>query len=171
DCAYAPLRLEDAPSLGAAQMDRLWQLYTPNKALGLTGIRAAYAIAPLGADTTPLQALCPSWPVGAHGAAMLEAWCQPGVQQWLAQSLQTLRAWKARQVAMLEDMGWACLPSEANFFCARPPWDDLPRSLHSLRGKGIKLRDTTSFGLPGLVRLGVLPPAAQDTLARAIMQI
>ena len=171
DCAYAPLRLSGAPSLDAAQMDRLWQLYTPNKALGLTGIRAAYAIAPLGVDTTPLQALCPSWPVGAHGVAMLEAWCQPGVQQWLAQSLQTLRTWKARQVAMLEDMGWACLPSEANFFCARPPWDDLPRSLHSLRGKGIKLRDTTSFGLPGLVRLGVLPPAAQDTLARAIMQI
>ena len=71
---------------------------------------------------------------------------------------------------MLEDMGWACLPSEANFFCARPPWDDLPRSLHSLRGEGIKLRDTTSFGLPGHVRLGVLPPAAQDTLARAITQ-
>ena len=170
DCAYAPLRLEDAPSLGAAQMDRLWQLYTPNKALGLTGIRAAYAIAPLGADTAPLQALCPSWPVGAHGVALLQVWCSPASQQWLAQSLPTLRVWKARQIALLQSLGWVCLPSEANFFCARPAVGGVPQMLHTLRGQGIKLRDATSFGLPGHVRLGVLPPAAQDTLARAITQ-
>jgi histidinol-phosphate aminotransferase len=33
-----------------------------------------------------------------------------------------------------------------------------------LRTQGIKLRDATSFGLPGWVRLGVLPPQAQDAL-------
>ena len=168
DCAYAPLRLEGAPSLGAAQRDMLWQLYTPNKALGLTGIRAAYAIAPVGADTAPLRALCPSWPVGAHGVALLQAWCSPASQQWLAQSLSTLRVWKARQMALLETLGWVCLPSAANFFCARPGLTDLPRSLQRLRSHGIKLRDAASFGLPGHVRLGVLPPAAQDVLARAI---
>ena len=171
DCAYAPLRLAGAPSLDAVQMDRLWQLYTPNKALGLTGIRAAYAIAPLGADTAPLLALCPSWPVGAHGVALLQAWCSPASQQWLAQSLPTLRAWKARQMALLTSLGWVCLPSEANFFCARPAIDGAPQMLHRLRGHGIKLRDATSFGLPGHVRLGVLPPAAQDALAQAIKQL
>ena len=168
DCAYAPLRLEGAPSLGAAQREMLWQLYTPNKALGLTGIRAAYAIAPVGADTAPLLALCPSWPVGTHGVALLQAWCSPASQQWLAQSLPTLRVWKTRQMALLETLGWVCLPSAANFFCARPGLTDLPRSLQRLRSHGIKLRDATSFGLPGHVRLGVLPPAAQDVLARAI---
>jgi histidinol-phosphate aminotransferase len=35
----------------------------------------------------------------------------------------------------------------------------------TLRTQGIKLRDATSFGLPGWVRLGVLPPVAQDALA------
>ena len=34
----------------------------------------------------------------------------------------------------------------------------------ALRTQGIKLRDVTSFGLLGWVRLGVLPPAAQDAL-------
>ncbi|WP_394789986.1 aminotransferase class I/II-fold pyridoxal phosphate-dependent enzyme [Rhodoferax sp.] len=167
DCAYSPLRLEGRPSLNAGQLDRVWQMWTPNKALGLTGIRAAYAIAPLGADTAALQALCPSWPVGAHGVALLQAWCQPASQQWLAQSLETLRNWKARQLILCRTLGWVCLPSVANFFCARPGGDDLPQRLLRLRERGIKLRDAASFGLPGYVRLGVLPPLAQDALGMA----
>ena len=168
DCAYAPLRLESTPSLDAAQMDRVWQLWTPNKALGLTGIRAAYAIAPLGANTAPLQALSPSWPVGAHGVAMLQAWCGAASQDWLAQSLPVLRDWKNRQIALCTRWGWHCLPSTANFFCAQPPTHGLPQLLARLRAQGIKLRDAASFGLPGHVRLGVLPPPAQYALAQAV---
>ena len=165
DCAYEPLRLQGTSSLNAAQRDRVWQLWTPNKALGLTGVRAAYAIAPLGAQerVAALERLCPSWPVGAHGVAMLQTWVQPEAQAWLAASLHTLRDWKARQITLLEQLGWHCLPSEANFFCARPPAMD---ALTPLRLAGIKLRDATSFGLPGHVRLGVLAPQAQEALAQ-----
>lgn len=168
DCAYAPLRLEGTPSLNAARLNRVWQLWTPNKALGLTGIRAAYAIAPLHADTAALQALCPSWPVGAHGVALLQAWCRPASQQWLAQTLPLLRDWKQRQIVQCESQGWACLPSSANFFCARPQAGDLLPLLARLRARGVKLRDADSFGLSGHVRLGVLPPGAQDALAHAL---
>ena len=167
DRAYEPLRLSGQPSLTDDQLAQVWQLWTPNKALGLTGVRAAYAIAPLGAEETvaALERLCPSWPVGAHGVAMLQAWVQPDVQAWLASSLLTLRDWKARQIDLLQALSWHCLPSEANFFCARPaPGCDLT----PLRAAGIKLRDATSFGLPGHVRLGVLPPDAQDALALAL---
>ena len=38
---------------------------------------------------------------------------------------------------------------------------------YRLRAQGIKLRDCASFGLPGTVRLGVLPPASQAALERA----
>lgn len=171
DGAYAPLRLSGAPSLTDLQRGRVWQLYSPNKALGLTGVRAAYAIAPLEADAAvmALERLCASWPVGAHGVAMLQAWVQPDVQAWLAQSLQTLAAWKDRQIQGLQRLGWMTLPSDANFFCARPADGDLAAELHRWRTQhGIKLRDTTSFGLPGCVRLGVLPPVAQDALQAAI---
>ena len=170
DCAYEPLRLQGASSLSAAQRDRVWQLWTPNKALGLTGVRAAYAIAPLGAQTlvAALARLCPSWPIGAHGVAMLQAWVQPEVQAWLAHSLHTLRDWKARQITLLQTLGWHCLPSEANFFCARPPE---MAALTPLRQAGIKLRDATSFGLPGHVRLGVLAPQAQDALVQAVKMV
>jgi histidinol-phosphate aminotransferase len=40
--------------------------------------------------------------------------------------------------------------------------------VNALREAGIKLRDATSFGLPGHVRLGVLPPDAQDALQVAL---
>ncbi len=168
DLAYAPLRLEGTPSLSAEQRNRsrAWQMWTPNKAMGLTGIRAAYAIAPEQADAGLLQRIdsqAPSWPLGTHGVALLDAWVSDAAQQWLAQSLQTLREWKRLQREVCESLGWECLASDANFFCART---DRPYSAlaEALRAEGIKLRDCASFGLPGLVRVGVLPFASQRAL-------
>ena len=176
DRAYEPLRLSGTPGWTDARLANVWQLWTPNKALGLTGVRGAYVIAPQGAQETvaALERLGASWPVGAHGVAMLQAWVQPKVQAWLTESLQTLIAWKARQVEMLLAMGWQCRPSDANFLCARPSDFDessapvrLQATLLGLRAAGIKLRDATSFGLPGYVRASVQPPAAQDALKMA----
>ncbi len=176
DRAYEPLRLGAASTLSPLQLQTTWQLWTPNKALGLTGVRAAYAIAPLDQadNAAALEQLCPSWPVGAHGEAMLQAWVGNEAQDWLAASLNTLREWKARQISVCESLGWKCLPSEANFFCAQPALPaglSLQQALAALRAQGIKLRDTTSFGLPGHVRLGVQPPAVQDALHNAWQQL
>lgn len=170
DRAYEPLRLSGACSFATAALERVWQLWSPNKALGLTGVRAAYAIAPAGAQCAAdqLEALAPSWPIGSHGVAMLRAWCEPSVHAWLAQSGATLRDWKARQAAMCESLGWSVLASDANFFAARVA--GLPHRLPLLRERGIKLRDCASFGLPGHVRLGVQPPAAQDALREAWLE-
>ena len=175
DRAYEPLRLGAAITLTAAQLRTVWQLWTPNKALGLTGVRAAYAIAPhQSPDAAAMEARCPSWPIGAHGVAMLQAWTSTAAQSWLAGSLSTLREWKARQLALCESMGWTNLPGDANFFCTKPaltPGLGLPEALGRLREQGIKLRDATSFGLPDHVRLGVLAPAAQDALHNAWLHI
>ena len=169
DMAYAPLRLEGVP----ASVQGWWQLWTPNKALGLTGVRAAYAVAPPSADESFLQtlhALAPSWPIGAHGVAMLESWTEPQVRQWLDDCLPVLREWKRRQRLLCESLGWRCLHSDASFFCAAPcAEDDLPQLLRQLRAAhGIKLRDAASLGLPGHVRVNVLPPASQDALHLAL---
>ena len=133
-------------------------------------MRAAYAIAPLGADAdvAVLNALAPSWPVGAHGVAMLESWVQSATQRWLADCLAVLRDWKAQQQALCAELGWTVLPgSQANYFCARLHAPDVPSALLQLRDHGVQLRDCRSFGLPGVVRLGVLPPAAQPALRGA----
>lgn len=169
DRAYEPLRLQGLCSLDASQLDAVWQLWTPNKALGLTGVRAAYAIAPRHAEAlgSQMQALAPSWVIGTHGVALLQSWTTPSVQAWLRASLDILRVWKQRQIDLCETLGWQVLPSEANYFLARPDSMDLPNDLSALRTKGIKCRDATSFGLPGWVRLGVLGPGSQDALALA----
>lgn len=173
DCAYAPLRLEPAGTgrHGPAMPPNAWQLWTPNKALGLTGVRGAYAIAPehaWPADVAALRSLAPSWPIGAHGVAMMMAWVDPAVQAWLAGSLETLRGWKAQLLQACEAMAWAVHPgSQANYLVARPPVADIAPWLQGLRGQGIKLRDCASFGLPGRVRLGVLPPASVAALREA----
>lgn len=168
DRAYEPLRLEGEPTLDQETLQQVWHLWTPNKALGLTGVRAAYVIAPLKAQDTvaQLEALCPSWPLGAHGVALLQAWVRADVQAWLQACLPTLRSWKAQQIALCESLGWRCAPSLANFFCAHTglQGEALAGALQALRAQGIKLRAAASFGLPGAVRLGVLAPASQDAL-------
>lgn len=176
DCAYAPLRLMAQPCLPF--LDSVWQMWTPNKALGMTGVRAAYAIAPVHAgphELAALQQLAASWVVGAHGVAMLQAWVTPVVQQWLQASLVQLRHWKTQQLQLCADLGWAVLPGhQANYFVARWPARlhvSMPQHLAALRGQGIKLRDAASFGLPGCVRMGVLPPASQQALALAWTQL
>lgn len=168
DLAYEPLRLEGRLALTAAERDRVWQLWSPNKALGLTGVRAAYAIAPQGASemAARMGRLAPSWPLGAHGVALLDAWAGDEVQVWLAGNLDTLRTWKRQQQALCAELGWRCLPSVSNFFCAVPDVPYPPRA-RALRDAGVQLRDAASFGLAGHVRLSVQPPASQMALRDA----
>lgn len=222
DRAYAPLRLSGTDPFASTALDAVWQLFSPNKALGMTGVRGAWLVAPaaclndagsLQAELLGhLQALAPSWPLGAHGEVMLMAWPEPAVQQWLARSLDTLRDWKAQLEEGLRRRDWTVLPSVSTFCCARPPRSALEAALsmmrpsdmptpanqvsdtrgpstpsrHTvrdarspgertqlallavLRQQGIKLRDTTSFGLPGWFRLGVRPPESQQALWRAL---
>jgi histidinol-phosphate aminotransferase len=167
DCAYMPLCLEGTvPPLPPGA----WQVWSPNKALGLTGVRGAYAVAPAeGELLQALIALTPSWPVGAHGVALLGAWTQPAAQHWLHDSLETLREWKRQQLAHCHALGWQCTASATPFFVAR--WDGLNEDfdtwLPAMRAHGVKLRDTASMGLPGWVRLSVQSPDAQHALVDA----
>ncbi len=170
DAAYAPLRLD-----GAAPVlpTHAWWLMSPNKALGLTGVRGAYAIAPVGAETLvqQLDQAAPSWPLGAHGVAMLGAWAHDDTQRWVQGSLALLREWKQSLLDRCRALGWTCEPSVTPFFLARSDTVDLSAALPALRAQGIKLRDATSFGLPGAVRISVQPPAAQQALAAACQQV
>ncbi|HMN92327.1 MAG TPA: aminotransferase class I/II-fold pyridoxal phosphate-dependent enzyme [Hydrogenophaga sp.] len=170
DRAYAPLRLQGVSALTDGQLDRVWQLWSPNKALGLTGVRAAYAVAPLGAqaDVAALEALAASWPIGAHGEAMLMAWAQPEVQHWVAASRSRLAEWVGALRVMMARHGWICAPSDTAYGCARPLQ---PLNAVALRARGIKLRDATSFGLPGWWRLSAQRPEALAALDAALDEL
>jgi len=169
DRAYEPLRLTGQSSLSSVELDATWQLWSPNKAMGLTGVRGAYAIAPAhGARLAhELEDMAPSWPLGAHGVAMLQAWVGVEAQQWLIWSRHRLSGWKQQQLHLLEQLGWVCLPSVTNYFCARAPG---PVDVDTLRDQGVKLRDTRSLGLPGYWRLRVQAPAAHGAVPTALMR-
>ena len=174
DQAYEPLRLQGALALTPDALDRLWRLVTPNKALGLTGVRAAYAIAPSEVDAALLarvRALAPSWPLGSHGEALLQSWATLDAEDWVAASRVRLREWKSQQIERLHAAGWQVAPSVANFFVATPPpaiGADLGRHLGAWRAQGVKLRDCASFGLPGRLRMAVVGPPAQDAVWRVL---
>jgi histidinol-phosphate aminotransferase len=177
DRAYAPLRLEGAePPMPPGA----WQLWTPNKALGLTGVRGAYLVAPPQAEQAGhpqaawaqrLQALAPSWPLGAQAVAMLRLWARPATQAQVRARREPLRDWKRRQLALYGRLGWMHRPSVTPFgVVAWPGSDDAPRRaavLAALRERGVQLRDAAGLGLPGWLRLSVQPPEAQEALARA----
>lgn len=166
DEAYAALRLSgERPAVPATA----WRLVSPNKALGVTGVRGAYAVAPDGAQAwlAALDRLSPSWPLGAHGVALLAEWAHAATQRWVHDSLDTLRGWKAAQLALGDTLGWTQDPGVTAFYVARWPGADMATVLPRLRDRGIKLRDTTSMGLPRAVRLGVRGPEAQAALQAA----
>lgn len=173
DCAYEPLRLSGKLQLNQHQLNRLWQMWTPNKALGLTGVRGAYVIAPLNAEhvVQGLIAIAPSWLVGAEGVTMLKAWTRPEVQNWVGDSLMTLRRWKTEQIALCNEIGFKTEESVSNFFCVSHPSHKPAEYLSVVRRFDVKLRDAASFGLPDHVRMAVLSPQAQQQFREAMMHV
>jgi len=224
DQAYEPLRLAGASALPPLMAQAFWRLVCPNKALGLTGVRAGYLLAPLQDDWCPtVQSLAASWVLSAEGEALLRAWASTEVQEEVADSHRLLREWAIQQQCRLADWGFQVLGSSVtNFWMARlpdlqagpaldpaldldldlgaarlavPPSLPLPPAqsghrstpspavtepvlpaspaalLEALRGHGIKLRDATSFGHPGCVRLSVQTPQAVDALVHALHRV
>ncbi|MCS7101716.1 MAG: aminotransferase class I/II-fold pyridoxal phosphate-dependent enzyme, partial [Burkholderiaceae bacterium] len=171
DAVYGPLRLDGTSPWRARDRDAVFVLHSPNKALGLCGVRGAYAIAPARADydlagwLQALRAAEPSWVLSAQAVALLSAWCEPSVQRWLAASLARLARWKAQLAAALARRGAQIKPSETNFFSLRLPGAP---SVASLRRHGIAVRELSSFGLPGAWRVSAQPPAAQRALLAAL---
>jgi histidinol-phosphate aminotransferase len=168
DRAYEPLRLEGRDPVPRELVEQAWQLWSPNKSLGLTGVRAGWLVAPMQETLSGLlQALAPGWVLSAEGVALLQAWTLPATQHGVNAACQRLRAWKREQRAALQALGWTQRPSVTPFWLARPDAARLAERLAALREQGVKLRDATSFGLPGWVRLSVQPPLAQQALLEA----
>jgi len=173
DLAYQPLRLDarhDSPLLDAASCSA-WQLWSPNKACGLTGVRGAYAIAPVGAvePAAALRAHAPSWVLGIEGQAMLEAFCGAAAQQELSAHRNKLAVLRDQMEAALTQRGWQWSAGVTPFALVRAPVavEQAPLWLADLRSAGVKLRDATSFGLPGWARINAQPAPAQAALYEA----
>lgn len=170
DRACEPLRLDGQSDWQAQDLAAVHQLWSPNKALGLTGVRGAYAIAPPDCPwAARLADACPSWPLGAAGVALLTSWCAPDTQAWVRHSRSVLRGWKHRQVDTLQALGFRVEDSVTNFFLVGPPDRHTAAAVHqALRAAGVAWRPTDSFGLPGRWRVSVQSPTHQQAMCEAL---
>jgi len=176
DQAYEALRLDGHSQMPPALSERAWRLQCPNKALGLTGVRAAYLIAPSKPDrpaiVTAVSRLAASWVLSAEGVALLTHWYDADTLAHLEDSRQRLRLDRASLREGLRALGWQQRDSLTPFWLARPPeHTDVPRLLTELREHGIKLRDATSFGLPGWVRVSAQPAESVAMLLQTLKRI
>lgn len=160
DLAFAPLsQVQIAVPAGA------WTLHAPNKAHGITGVRAGYLVADVGCAVR-LREGAPSWVLGAHGVAALHATLTPAADGWVRESRATLWAWRDRLADRLGDLGLPVTASPANFLLTDV--GDASAVASRLRARGLKVRDCASFGLPRHLRLAARSPADQDTLLTAL---
>lgn len=170
DRAYEALRLHGSDPVPAAVSQAAFSLWSPNKALGHTGIRAGCLSVPAelhAALARSLDALAPSWVLSAEGVALLGAWASPACATWLAQAREVLRHETRAQQQMLAELGWVQRASVTPFWLAQPPRP----AIAGLRAQGLRLRDAESFGLPGWVRLSTQPREAQTALREAWLQL
>ncbi len=162
DLAYYPLLETPFPLPQNA-----WRLYSPNKAHGLTGVRAGYLVAPL--DLTPFRNLAPSWPVSVYGEALLEGHLDPEAQAWLDRAKAELHRLRRLLAQRLRELGFEVRESPTNFLLVRV--GQATEVARRLREKGIRVRDATSFGLPEWLRLSAQREEAIQALVSVLSQV
>lgn len=178
DRAYEPLRLHGHNPVPAHVAAECWQLFSPNKSCGLTGVRAGWMQAPRAAaraqtpNVSQVNRLAPSWVLSAEGVTLLTHWHSREIQDWLNTTRRQLAQWQVLQRQALTERGWIHQTGSVTpFMLSRPPLRaayPLPAWLAVLREQGIKLRDASSFGLPGWVRWRVHEPQAAYALCQAL---
>jgi histidinol-phosphate/aromatic aminotransferase/cobyric acid decarboxylase-like protein len=131
---------------------------------GIPGVRVGYVVA-APALCRALEAGRPAWTTSAFAqAAVLES-CRSA--SFVAESRERLLADRRELAKNLSALGIETFPSRATFLLARVP------NLAALRPRlmsrhHVVVRDCTSFGLPGFMRLGAKPPAARARLCEAL---
>ncbi len=124
------------------------------KDYSLPGLRLGYICAP-AEITAALDAVKPPWSVNAAAAAAgIAAFDAAGEYelQW-----KKLQQEKTVLEAGLSELGFRIVPSAANFILCECPGGaaGCSRIINKLLEQKIMIRDCTSFGLPGYIRLGV----------------
>jgi histidinol-phosphate aminotransferase len=146
--------------------DNVLVLRSMTKDFALAGLRLGYAV---GCENliTLLARVRPPWNVNAPAQAAGVAALRD--REYLARSLERLAQAKSELVASLLALGWTVLPSAVHFFLVRVP-DGAAFRLSLLR-RGILVRDCTSFGLSGYVRICTRRPEDNARLLSALREV
>ena len=163
DLAYAPL--SEVPITVPAPA---WTLHSPNKAHGVTGVRAGYLLAPVPAATA-LRQRAPSWIVSSYGQALLRVAATDEGLRWVAETRPTLWAWRDDLARRLRYRGFTVRSGVANFLLTDTAGlGPASKVADRLAEWGVRVRDATSFGLPRHLRLRAHAPDAVGALLDAL---
>jgi histidinol-phosphate aminotransferase len=163
DEAYAEFadasRAADAPALGRVLVSR-----TFSKAHGLAGLRVGYGVAARPVVEAIEKARGPYKVSGPGEAAALAALTD---EAWLRATVAEAVTCRERFAAALRDVGFAPLPSAANFLLV--PVADAMAADRALRSRGIVVR--AFMALPGVgdaLRITVAPWPVLETVLAAL---
>jgi histidinol-phosphate/aromatic aminotransferase/cobyric acid decarboxylase-like protein len=132
------------------------------KLLACPGLRAGYVLA-APATIARLRDRQPRWAVNGLVCAALPALLQTVDLPGWANATARLRD---QLVTILQAHGFTPAPSEANWVLV-----EAPTIRDQLAPHGILVRDCTTFGLPGVVRIAVPDEIGLDRLDRALQQV
>ena len=130
------------------------------KLLACPGLRIGYVVCPDETTAEALRRSRPEWSVNGPAAAALPDLLAPvDLPKWAA-AVGELR----RELhSILSRAGYAPRPSDANWLLV-----DAPALRNHLARAGICVRDCSSFGLPGTVRIAVPGPEGLERLEAAL---
>jgi histidinol-phosphate aminotransferase len=137
-------------------------LHSMTKYWGLAGLRLGYALA-APAEAAALHAAAPPWSVNACAQAAGVAALADLEHHRRAVALLTDE--RDRLVADLRARGWTTEPTTAGFFLIRV--GHAPAARRTLLAQGCLVRDCTSFGLSGHVRVSPRHPQQNALLLEA----
>ncbi|MFC1958262.1 pyridoxal phosphate-dependent aminotransferase [Chloroflexota bacterium] len=136
------------------------------KDYALAGLRLGYGIAGEGITET-LRRVCPPWNVNVvaqhAGIAALQQ------EKYLKESQELAHTGKRYLTKEIGKLGFRCLPSETNFFLVEV--GNASEVRNQLLGKGILVRDCTSFGLPEYIRIAPRTPKKNRQLIAALKRL
>lgn len=120
----------------------------------------------LGASewTSRVEAVRPTWATSAPALAAIEA--SASELAFVAESYQKLRVERERMAMALKQTGLRPLASETVFQLVEV--GDAASFRRQLLMRGVLVRDASSFGLPGHVRIAVRTPEATEKLVHAL---
>lgn len=150
DEAYINFVDDSWSSVDLIKKGNLVLLRSLTKDYALAGLRLGYAIADESIISV-LRRLQPPWNINivAQKAGLIAL----RANGYLRECQANLRQNKDFLITELVALGLSPLPSQANFFLVEV--GDARQFRHTLLGRGILVRDCTSFGLPDYIRLAV----------------
>lgn len=141
--------------------DRSWRLGSLTKLWACPGLRLGYLVAPNPEQAELVRQRQPRWAVNGLALAMMEPLLAvtdlPGWHRALVNARVGL-------ATALRHLGFEVTDTDANWVLVADPDRDLRSRLAAHR---VLVRDTTNFGLPGLIRVAIPDPARLPTTLSA----